>query len=114
MSALRQRLRHPATYLAALGVLAIAVVLDASRAPERQLCARAYLVALEEYQRFVSPQASKIVACRYTPTCSHYSAEAVRRFGLGRGLWLTGARLWRCRTSVPLGSSDPVPVTNLP
>jgi putative component of membrane protein insertase Oxa1/YidC/SpoIIIJ protein YidD len=109
MSALRQRLKHPATYLAALGVLAMAVAFDTGRAPERQLTARVYLAAVERYQHSVSPQASKFVACRYAPTCSHYSAEVVRRFGLRRGLWLSAARLWRCRASVPLGTPDPVP-----
>jgi uncharacterized protein len=114
MSALRQRLRHPATYLAALGVVTLTLMLDASRPAEGQFSARIYLVAIEDYQRFASPQVSKFVACRYTPTCSHYSAEAVRRFGLGRGLWLTVARLWRCRAAVPLGTADPVPAANVP
>ncbi len=46
-------------------------------------------------------------ACRFTPSCSHYAAEAVQRRGLVLGLGLTVWRLLRCQ---PLckGGYDPV------
>ncbi|MGH6770872.1 MAG: membrane protein insertion efficiency factor YidD [Xanthobacteraceae bacterium] len=34
--------------------------------------------------------------CRHLPTCSHYSEEAIGRFGLWAGGWMTLARLCRC------------------
>src|SRR5687767_652828 len=40
--------------------------------------------------------------CRHLPTCSEYSEEAIGRFGLWAGGWMTLARLCRCH---PLGSS---------
>jgi putative membrane protein insertion efficiency factor len=46
--------------------------------------------------------------CRHLPTCSEYALEAIDTHGAWRGMWMTAARLWRCR---PGGSSgyDPVP-----
>lgn len=47
-------------------------------------------------------------ACRFEPTCSRYTYEAVERFGALRGTWMGLKRLSRCR---PGGGSgyDPVP-----
>lgn len=48
--------------------------------------------------------------CRHLPTCSHYSEEAIERFGLWAGGWMTLARLCRCH---PWGTSglDFVPLS---
>ena len=58
------------------------------------------------YQHAVSPVWPG--ACRYQPTCSHYSQEAILRHGVLRGSWLTLRRVSRCQ---PFGGSgyDPVP-----
>jgi putative membrane protein insertion efficiency factor len=67
---------------------------------------RLLLGLIAAYQRWLSPARGR--RCRYEPTCSAYAAEAVRRFGTGRGLLLAGWRLLRCN---PLshGGFDPVP-----
>jgi putative component of membrane protein insertase Oxa1/YidC/SpoIIIJ protein YidD len=49
------------------------------------------------------------IQCRYEPTCSEYSIQAVKRLGLRRGLEMTFRRLESCKTDVPLGTYDPVP-----
>jgi uncharacterized protein len=48
--------------------------------------------------------------CRHLPTCSVYGDEAIERFGLWAGGWMTLARLLRCQ---PWGTSgiDNVPLT---
>ena len=46
--------------------------------------------------------------CRFVPTCSVYADEALRRFGVARGLGLTLRRLGRCHPWAA-GGYDPVP-----
>lgn len=62
------------------------------------------------YQRIVSPALPR--RCRYEPTCSRYAVEAVREFGILRGLLLAAWRLLRCN---PLsdGGYDPVEAQRL-
>ncbi|MBF8268092.1 MAG: protein yidD [Dehalococcoidia bacterium] len=66
---------------------------------------RGFLFAIELYQRAISPYLP--VACRYHPTCSHYSHQAISRYGASRGLWLGLRRLARC---TPMGGRGPDPV----
>ncbi|MCX7728305.1 MAG: membrane protein insertion efficiency factor YidD [Bacteroidia bacterium] len=58
------------------------------------------------YQLALSPILPN--ACRFTPTCSQYTLEAVKKYGFLKGVWLGIKRISRCR---PGGGSgyDPVP-----
>ncbi len=58
------------------------------------------------YRRGISPLLPP--SCRYTPTCSAYAEEAIRKYGARRGGWLAARRLLRCH---PWGGQghDPVP-----
>lgn len=46
--------------------------------------------------------------CRFEPTCSQYSLEALQKHGAARGAWLTTKRLARCHPGCQ-GGYDPVP-----
>ena len=67
---------------------------------------RLVLGALAAYKRVLSPLLP--AACRFTPTCSEYAAEAVRTHGVLPGLRLAALRLLRCRPFSQPGH-DPVP-----
>lgn len=67
---------------------------------------RAMLAAIRTYQRWLSPSLGAV--CRYEPSCSHYTYEAIDRFGVARGVGLGARRLLRC-TPLHKGGHDPVP-----
>ena len=111
MSSLRRlaNWKRPEPYLAVLLLTTALAAGDSMRRPKDQIFARAYVGAVLEYQKYGRPFSAKIIRCRYRPTCSEYSLEAVERFGLGRGLALTLRRLASCRGDVVPGTPDPVP-----
>lgn len=69
----------------------------------------AALTLIRLYQWLISPLLGP--ACRYTPTCSHYAAEAIDLHG-ARGVWLAAWRLLRCHPFAR-GGFDPVPLPHL-
>ncbi len=69
--------------------------------------ARVGLMALRFYQAYLSVLFAG--QCRFVPSCSQYSYEAVERFGLARGSWLTLKRLLRCHPFSGRFGYDPVP-----
>ncbi|MCR5822132.1 MAG: membrane protein insertion efficiency factor YidD [Bacteroidales bacterium] len=72
----------------------------------RKIATAIMLGLIRFYQLCISPHTPP--ACRYTPTCSQYAIEAIRKHGPLKGGWLTFKRLMRCH---PFGGSgyDPVP-----
>ena len=58
------------------------------------------------YQNSISPYTP--ASCRYTPTCSQYALEALRKYGTVKGGWIALKRIMRCH---PWGGHgyDPVP-----
>ena len=78
------------------------------------LMQRIVLELLRAYQLAVSPLLHTLVGplggCRFSPTCSDYAAQAVRRHGAGRGTVLAVGRFCRCHPWGGCGD-DPVPET---
>lgn len=64
------------------------------------------LALIRFYQRAISPALG--ASCRYQPSCSQYTYEAVERFGALRGVWLGARRIGRCHPG-RAGGYDPVP-----
>lgn len=58
------------------------------------------------YQRKISPLFGP--KCRFYPTCSAYTFEAIERYGAVRGVFLGIRRILRCNILFP-GGVDPVP-----
>ncbi|MGN0234528.1 MAG: membrane protein insertion efficiency factor YidD [Bacteroidaceae bacterium] len=82
--------------------------MKASHRPSKisQALAWVFTLPILFYRHYISPLTPP--SCRFTPTCSQYAIEALRRHGVLRGSWLTIRRLLRCH---PWGGSgyDPVP-----
>ena len=60
------------------------------------------------YQYAISPILGN--NCRFMPTCSAYTIEAIQNFGIVKGIWLGIKRILRCRPGCSCGI-DPLPKT---
>lgn len=72
----------------------------------KRIVALPFIGLIRFYQKCISPLTPP--ACRYTPTCSQYAIEAIKKYGVVKGCWLAAKRIARCH---PWGGSgyDPVP-----
>ncbi len=72
----------------------------------QKLIGLVFLLIIKIYQYLISPLLGS--SCRFTPTCSQYGIEAIKKHGAFKGGWLTIKRIARCH---PWGSHghDPVP-----
>ncbi|BBF65171.1 membrane protein insertion efficiency factor YidD [Acidithiobacillus sp. 'AMD consortium'] len=67
---------------------------------------RAAVVVVRGYQYVISPMLGH--NCRFFPTCSEYTCQAIERYGIAKGSWLGIKRISRCHPWHP-GGVDPVP-----
>ena len=72
----------------------------------KTVVSRFFILLIRLYQILLSPILG--ASCRFTPTCSQYGMEAIRKYGPFKGGWLTLKRIGRCN---PWGGHghDPVP-----
>lgn len=66
------------------------------------------LFMIDVYQMLISPFTGGRAACRFTPTCSEYTKQAIKKYGIIRGSALGARRISRCRPGGGFGY-DPVP-----
>jgi putative membrane protein insertion efficiency factor len=112
VSALRPavRKRRQRIILIVAAALAVAAAVDWMRPPKRQISVVLYnTIVIKGYRLLLQPAGRHIVRCRFHPTCSVYSEQAMETHGFPKGLWLTTSRLFRCMPWVPFGTEDPVP-----
>lgn len=72
----------------------------------KALLAKPLIWLVRGYQLLISPFVPP--SCRFHPTCSHYTIEALHKHGAVKGLWLALRRIARCHPWHP-GGHDPVP-----
>ncbi|MCW8866042.1 MAG: membrane protein insertion efficiency factor YidD [Colwellia sp.] len=71
---------------------------------------RFVLSAIRRYQRRGGSIKHFATSCNFTPTCSHYTYQAVERFGLFKGLYLGAGRIKRCNNpDCVVIHPDPIP-----
>jgi len=78
---------------------------------------RIILWLIKAYQKTISPDHGPLshffhsMRCRFHPTCSEYTYQAVEKFGIWKGVWLGSKRILRCHPWND-GGYDPVPEKN--
>lgn len=73
---------------------------------KQALLDRLMIGAIRFYQLAISPALPP--SCRFYPTCSEYTLQAIAKYGALKGLWLGVKRIARCHPFHP-GGYDPVP-----
>jgi putative membrane protein insertion efficiency factor len=96
--------------LAASFIVALLLVVDLRQPPPHQWSSGVAVASIHVYQATLSKWYAWLgMRCRFTPTCSHYGEDCIRRFGAARGGWLAMKRVLRCGPWTPLGTVDPAP-----
>ena len=74
--------------------------------PRGVVVKRAFIIFIKFYQKYLSPLLGP--SCRFYPTCSEYALQAITKFGVLKGLFISVKRIVKCN---PWGGSglDPIP-----
>ena len=72
----------------------------------KNLIAKFFCVLIRAYQICISPLFPS--CCRFTPSCSAYALEAIKKYGAAKGLFLSIKRICKCNP-FHKGGYDPVP-----
>ena len=69
---------------------------------------RFFIFIIKKYQKYISPTLSLFSKCPYTPSCSNYAIEAIKKYGAFKGGFMGFWRILRCNP-FSKGGYDPVP-----
>lgn len=69
---------------------------------------RFFIFLIKKYQKYISPTLSLFSKCPYTPSCSNYAIEAIKKYGAFKGGFMGFWRILRCNP-FSKGGYDPVP-----
>ena len=72
---------------------------------ESKYMKRVLVILIRIYQKFISPLKGQ--TCRFYPTCSEYSLQALQKYGFFQGSWKSIKRILKCHPFNP-GGHDPV------
>ena len=72
----------------------------------KNLIAKFFCILIRAYQICISPLFPS--CCRFTPSCSTYALEAIKKYGAAKGLFLSIKRICKCNP-FHKGGYDPVP-----
>ncbi|GAC1402470.1 MAG: hypothetical protein NVSMB68_16390 [Thermoanaerobaculia bacterium] len=91
-----------------LFVVTLLVVMthDLALEPRDSYSARATIAAIDGYRAHISPHLKGVIRCRFTPTCSAYGREVIRKYGFARGAWLALVRVSKCGPWTKAGTVD--------
>jgi len=59
-----------------------------------KLISNLFIILIRFYQKFISPLKGQ--TCRFYPTCSQYSLEAFKKYGIFKGIYLSAKRILKC------------------
>ena len=94
------------TWLIVAALVAVIAAHDVMVDVPHAFGARAALFAIGEYRIWISPRLRGHIVCRFSPTCSYYGRESIRKYGLAKGGLKTVWRIARCGPWTPQGTVD--------
>jgi putative membrane protein insertion efficiency factor len=87
--------------------LLVIVIHDLATPPRHHFGTRAAVFAIDQYRSYGSPLVSKVVRCRFQPSCSRYGREAFLKYGFWKGTFKTVGRIARCGPWTAPNTPDP-------
>jgi uncharacterized protein len=93
-------------FVLVVAVATIVIIHDVASEPRDSYSARTAIAAIDQYRAHVSPHLKGVIYCRFTPTCSAYGREVIRKYGFARGSWKALVRVAKCGPWTKMGTVD--------